>query len=148
MQFRILRDTARPDLRAILGQAKRPEVLLRAIGVGVVSLTKQAFNDPAKRPNAWPVKADGEAATLKDTSTLWRSVRVVSADGTRVVVGSDRKYAAVHQMGSKAKRGAMGKIPRRAYLPFTNRGALTAEGQRMVQRTVNAWWRARGRAGG
>lgn len=141
-QISIRNDSVTPDLQRLTQMTRDPTALMRAIGVSVVSVGKRAFNDEALRPNAWVPKADGSAATLKDTSTLWRSVRVVSADGRRVMVGSDRKYAAIHQLGGGKKRPS---FPRRAYLPFTVNGKLTAPGVKAVQGAVNSWWRARGK---
>ena len=53
-------------------------------------------------------------------------------------VGSDRKYAAVHQLGSKKKN-----IPARPYFPFQGK-RLTAAGDKALTRAIRSYLKARG----
>lgn len=104
MQIRILKlDTATTDLVSIQKRVADLGPMHKAIGVQIVSMTKEAFNEAALRPSTWPAKYGGAAATLKKTGTLFRSVRVINADGKGVTVGADRKYAAIHQLGGQTK---------------------------------------------
>ncbi len=135
IKFTITRDTLSPTLaKAIKGvQNRRP--ILEAMGLAVVAISQRAFNDSSLRPSAWAPKRGGGAATLKLTGTLWRSVRITGLTNSSVTVGSDRKYAAIHQFGGtiipKSKKrlafsigGQMVfaksvKIPARPFMPFT-----------------------------
>lgn len=139
---KLIRDTATPDLKRLGAAAKDLRPMFKAVGVAVVSLGKRAFNEAALRPNVWPAKKDGKPATLKDTSTLWRSVRVVSAGSKSVVVGSDRAYAAIHQLG-----GVKRPMPRRGYLPFSKEGKPTPQADKTIRQTINAYIKARGGTG-
>ena len=104
MQIRIITiDTASSDLEALQARVKSLGPMWKAIGVGIVSLSKNAFNDATLRPSPWAAKYGGGVATLKKSGTLFRSIRVVAADESGVTVGSDRKYAAAHQLGAKTK---------------------------------------------
>ena len=140
---RVVRDTATPDLKRLGSAARNLRPMFKAIGVSVVSIGKRAFAESQLRPNPWPNKKDGTAATLKDSTTLWRSVRVVVASEKSVVVGSDRKpYAAVHQLGSSKRN-----IPRRGYLPFDKNGKPTAFADKTIRQVINAYIKARGGTG-
>ncbi|MBB5351099.1 phage gpG-like protein [Haloferula luteola] len=152
MQVRLIKvsDTIDPDLALRVELAGDKVGLHRAMGLGVVSLAKRAFLQPALRPTAWPAKKDGSPATLRKSGTLAKSVRMVSATAGEALVGSDRHYAAIHQLGGetaphviKPKRkkalawpGMKGgpfasvkhpgsKIPARPYLPFFRDGRPT-----------------------
>jgi phage gpG-like protein len=132
-------DTATPDLKRLAALGANMAPLLSAVGTGVVSLTKRAFNDAGLRPSGWAPKKDGSAATLKDTSTLWRSVRVVSADSKKVVVGSDRKYAAIHQLGGESR-----PMPARPFFPFDKQGRMTTRGLETIKSVAKSWVDKRG----
>lgn len=136
---RVVRDTATPDLKRLGAAAKNLRPMFKAVGVAVVSIGKRAFAESQLRPNAWAQKKDGTIATLKDTTTLWRSVRVVVANANSVVVGSDRKYAAIHQLGGKSR-----PMPRRGYLPFSIEGKPTPFADKTTRQVINAWIKARG----
>lgn len=138
--IRIVRDTATADLRAALRAVKDPRRMWKAVGVGVVSMTKRAFNEASLRPEAWLEKKSGSDATLKDTSTLWRSVRVVKATGSGVIVGSDRAYAAIHQQGGETR-----PMPRRPFFPFQKSGQPTQAGDKVISETIKQYIKARGR---
>ena len=138
----LTQDTASPDLAQLARAAGDMRPLFKAIGVSVVSIGKRAFNEATLRPNAWPAKKDHTAATLKDTTTLWRSVRVVNATSKSVIVGSDRKYAAIHQLGGRQR-----PIPRRGYLPFQADGSPTPHADKTIRQTIDDYIRARGGSG-
>jgi phage gpG-like protein len=105
---------------------------MHAIGTGLVGQTKRAFNQPALRPAPWKAKKDGSPATLKSReATLWRSIRVVKAEAKRVRIGSDRPYAAIHQLGGKSR-----PMPARPYFPFYASGQLTPGGAKLVGQVI------------
>ena len=139
---RVTRDTATPDLKRLGAAARNLRPMFKAVGVAVVSIGKRAFAEAELRPNSWPAKKDGSVATLKDTSTLWRSVRVVVAGEKSVVVGSDRAYAAAHQLGGQKR-----PMPRRGYLPFSKEGKPTPFAHKTIRATINSYIKARGGTG-
>lgn len=133
-------DSVSPDLRRLVAMGGNMGPLMQAIGVGVVSLAKRAFNDASLRPSVWANKKDGTAATLKKDAVLWRSIRVVSAEAARVMVGSDRPYAAIHQLGGKTR-----PMPARPYMPFDSTGNITNQGDKTVRSVIKGWIDKRGR---
>ncbi len=133
------------------------------MGVAIVSLAKRAFLQPGLRPSSWAPKKDGSASRLRDTGTLAKSVRVISAGPGEAIVGSDRRYAAIHQLGGttpptiirpRFKRalawpGMKGgpyakvkhpgsKIPARPYLPFHATGQPTARAVEVIEAALRA----------
>lgn len=139
--IRVVSDTATPDLKRLGSAAKNLRPMFKAVGVAVVSIGKRSFAEAALRPNSWASKKDGTPATLRGTPTplLWRSVRVVAAQEKSVTVGSDREYAAIHQLGGKTR-----PMPRRGYLPFDLDGKPTAFAHKTIRATINAFIKARG----
>jgi phage gpG-like protein len=164
MQISLIKtsDTLTPDLAAKYRALSDRTALHQAIGLGLVSLTKRAFNDSALRPAPWKSKADGTPSRLRDTGTLAKSVRVTAVTNSFVTIGSDRHYAAIHQLGGKTKAhiirprnkkalwwpgaahpmGAVNhpgsKIPARPYMPFDKAGRPTALAVQMINRVVSA----------
>lgn len=157
-----LRDTMTPDLRRLLGAISDRRGLHEAIGLGVVSLAARAFGDPAFRVSVWPLKRDGSPSTLRKSVTLWQSVRVTESGDTGVTTGSDREYAAIHQLGGRTKahfiRPRNGKalwwpgaahpvrgvrhpgsvIPARPFLPFLPDGRPSDAADEMVRDVVDS----------
>lgn len=153
MKVVILKDTLSPELANLISKAKHRVALLSAIGQRAVGYARDAFTDTSKRPSPWPAKTDGEAATLRYTGALQQSPRLISFDNDTVTVGSDRPYAAIHQLGGTTKpheiraRDAMAlyfrvgalsyyakevnhpgsKIPARPYFPLLPDGSLLPE---------------------
>lgn len=164
MQARLtkLRDTIAPDLVERYRAAKDKGRLHHAMALGIVGLTKRAFNNPGLRPAAWPVLASGKPARLRDTGTLAKSIRVISSGPAGALVGTDRKYAAIHQLGGlipphtiRPKRGKAlvwpgaahpvakvdhpgGKIPARPFFPFYSTGRPTPRAITELERILRA----------
>jgi phage gpG-like protein len=140
LQIRVGKDDLTPDLRKKLKAVENPTPILRAMGTQLVSITKRAFRDPSLRSAAWPAKRSGSPSNLIYKGVLISSIRITALDARNVTVGSDRKYAAIHQMGGtiKAKPGkslvfTIGgktifakevKIPARPFFPFLPSGDL------------------------
>ena len=139
VQIRIRRDSVSPDLKRLVAMGGDMTPLMRAIGVGIVSLSKRAFNDPSLRPNSWAAKKDGSAATLKRDAVLWRSITVGTVTRSNVTVKSDRAYSAIHQLGGKTR-----PIPRRGFMPFDENGKITARGDKLVKSVIKTWVDKRG----
>lgn len=137
--IRKIRDGITPDLRkkAMAVKDRRPH--LQAMGRAAVSLGKRAFTDGSLRPAPWAPRKDDEPHNLLQLSTtLRKSLRVVSVTNSTVTVGSDRAYAATHQLGSTKLN-----IPARPYLPFKG-GKLTARGSQAVSRALAASLKSKG----
>lgn len=158
--FTTVRNTLTPDLSRLYRNCQDKTGLHAAIGQGLVSLGKRAFNDASVRPAAWAAKKDGTAARLRDTGTLAKSPRVTAVSAKDVTVGSDRHYAAIHQLGGrtparvirpknkqalKTPYGLFKKvnhpgsvIPARPYLPFDKNGRPTPQAVRMIRSVTTA----------
>jgi phage gpG-like protein len=157
-RLRQVTDQISPALEAKFRAASDKRGIHQAIGLGLVSITKRAINDPSLRPSPWKDKADGTPATLRKSGTLAKSPFMVRASEAEVVVGSDRKYAAIHQLGGKTRphiiRAKNAKalktpfgprksvkhpgsnVPARPFFPFTSTGKLTQPAIVMVVRVV------------
>jgi len=108
--------------------------LNRAIGVGLVGLTKEAFNNASLRPAPWVNKKDGSPATLKSReASMWRSIRILQVSGAGVDIGSDRPYASIHQLGGRSR-----PMPARPFFPVLN-GKLTAPALRRISDITEAF---------
>ena len=47
----------------------------------------------------WPIKKSGEPSRLNERGALYQSIRITQLGANSVTAGSDRKYAAIHQLG-------------------------------------------------
>jgi phage gpG-like protein len=93
------RDNISPALAQLARGIANKKPILEAMGTQLESLTKRAFNEPALRPIPWKAKRDGSPATLRKNQLLVRSIRIVDLTNDHVTVGTDRIYAAIHQLG-------------------------------------------------
>jgi len=96
MQVTIKTDTITPDLKRLIARFKEPEKAMAAISDELVAMTKGAFTDESLRRTPWL-----GSATLVRSGTLSRSPRTIEVGPTHAMVGTDRDYAAAHQLGSK-----------------------------------------------
>lgn len=87
--------------KAVLRHVQDRTPLLEAGAQAVLSLAQGAFNNPALRPAAWPVRKRGSNPLLKKLGTLFQSIRVVSVSNKSAIVGTDRAYANCHQFGTR-----------------------------------------------
>lgn len=77
----------------------------------------KGFNEETgKRKFGAYTKSDRNRAILVKSGDLRRSIRIVSTDWKRVVLGSDLVYAAVHNDGLQAGRGKGFKMPERRFM--------------------------------
>lgn len=139
LRFAVVQNQITPSLRKALKSAAKPQPALRAAGEVLVQMAKRSFDEPALRPAPWrPLKASTQrakarkgksSALLKSSGTLWRSLRVIGVDSTTVTIGSDRPYAAYHQLGTR-------HIPARPFFPVTSQGNLTAPAKKRVERAI------------
>lgn len=158
-------DQITPDLRRLQAKLANLTPVNRSIGTALVSLAKRAFDEPQLRPAPWPAKKDGSIATLRRSGMLWRSPRVVHFGRLGVTIGSDRPYAAIHQLGGQTKphvilprRGRAlswpgarhpvrsvnhpgSKTPPRPFFPVTRDGELTAAAQQAIRQVLAAYLR-------
>jgi phage gpG-like protein len=126
IQFRLKRNEISPDIRHKLARVENRRPVLEAMGLQLVSLTRRAFTDSSLRPSTWPPRKKPVSwQILRKSGTLWKSIRVTDTTNNSVTVGSDRPYAAVHQLGSSKSTGRGGGIPARPFFPVLD-GKLTA----------------------
>ena len=156
-------DGITPQLQALRAKIGNLQPSMRSIGVALVALAKRSFREPGLRPAAWPAKKDGSVATLIRRGPLRQSVRVVQSDGASVTIGSDRLYAAIHQLGGQTKPHAIrprragglhwpgakhpvksvnhpgSRIPARPFFPVTPGGDLTAPADKAIGQVLRAY---------
>ncbi len=73
---------------------------------------------------------------LQDTGQLAASISS-SSDATSATVGSNKVYAAIHQLGGKAGRGHKATIPARPFLPVDAQGNLQPEAEDSILGIAN-----------
>lgn len=73
---------------------------------------------------------------LQDTGQLAASIST-SHDATSATVGSNKVYAAIHQIGGKAGRGHKATIPARPFLPVDAQGNLQPEAEDSILGIAN-----------
>lgn len=146
---RIALDEVSPGLRKIRGALNRLRPILEAAGLEVVSISQRTFSDASLRVTPWAHKRDGSPATLIQSGVLKQSIRITSIGGTTVAVGSDRIYAAIHQLGGTIvpkdgnkrlvfKSGGVTyfakkvTIPPRPFFPIDKSGNLSSTAQRKI----------------
>jgi phage gpG-like protein len=152
-------DSLTPNLIRRLNLAANPGKAVEAGLEVIAQIAKRAFNTPSLRPSPWANKADGTPATLRLHQVLARSPRVIMSSKNEGTVGSDRHYAAIHQLGgrtpahvirpktAKALRFVIGgrvifvksvthpgsAVPARPYFPFYADGSLTTHARTRVE---------------
>ena len=147
---RITKDT----IRALA----HPHRVLESMGATLVSIATLAFRQSNLRPTPWKQVKKMSGAPLYRKGALKHSIRVTSVTNSSVRVGSDRKYAAFHQFGTKpyvitpkkAKAlfwpGARHPVksinhpglPPRPFFPFYKSGQITPEAKRRIGSTARA----------
>ena len=151
------KDTLTADLlRTARGMsAEKRREAMDAVGLGLVSMAKRAFNtDTSLRPAPWVAKKDGSPSTLQKSTRLRNSIKHGATADTASVF-SDAKYAAIHQLGGQTKahiirpkfkkalafgggvfamvRHPGSTIPARPYFPFHATGLPTEKADRMCR---------------
>ena len=146
---RITRDEVTPTFGKLDAALHSLGPILEAVGLEIVSISQRSFSDSSLRVTPWAAKRDGSPATLIQSGVLRQSIRITSISGSTVAVGSDRIYAAIHQLGgtilpkpgTKAlvfKSGGVTffakkvSIPPRPFFPVDKSGNLSALAQRKV----------------
>ena len=125
-------DHLSPGLARLAARCRNRKPVLEAMGLEFVSITKRAFTNPALRPLPWRDKVDGTPATLRKSGAMWQSIRVTDVTDHSVTAGSDRAYAAIHQLGGKTGRNHAATMPPRPFFPILN-GKLTPEAKRLIE---------------
>jgi phage virion morphogenesis protein len=106
------------DRLEALPQSMRP--LMAEIGEIVLSQAQDSFENQAApdgtpwQPSQRVLKSGGQ--TLVDKGQLLASLGMEVLPDS-VIVGSNKIYAAIHQLGGMAGRGRKVKLPARPYLP-------------------------------
>ncbi|MEM8954356.1 MAG: phage virion morphogenesis protein [Verrucomicrobiota bacterium] len=129
--IRLKTDTLTPSLRRAVRGVRNRRPILKAMADTTEQMAKRAFNVSSLRPKAWTPKKDGSPAKLFKTGSLKRSPRTTSVSNRRAFVGSDRGYAAIHQLG-----GVSRPMPARPYFPFDARGKPTPKLKRNLNTVV------------
>jgi phage gpG-like protein len=129
-----IEDQVSPLLQRLRAKMSDFTPAMRSVGVGLAALTLRAFDDPSLRPSAWPAKKDQSTATLRKTGLLWRSPRVIAATNNSVAIGSDRPYAAIHQLG-----GVKRPMPARPFFPVQPDGTPTDPARKTIRDVLVAY---------
>ncbi len=148
-----IKDTLSPHLAAMARRFRDRKPILEAMGASLVATTARSFREANLRAAPWPPKRDGSPATLYKNGPLKQSIRITSVSNDSVTVGSDRKYAAIHQLGgvirpksAKVLRFISGgqvffrkkvTIPARPFFPFIG-NRMTDFAQRRIEAAVKA----------
>lgn len=131
-----LRDGISADVAQKIAAIKNKKPILHAMSRTLINLARRSWDEPELRPLGWPErKKDTGKPILISTTSLRRSLRTLQVTNESATVGTDRPYAAVHQFGSRSKKGRGGGIPPRPYWPVTGGTAnpkLTAKAEEAI----------------
>lgn len=142
---------------------RRP--MLEGMGLALVSMTQRAFQDSALRPASWaPVKKGGlKNAPLRLSGALYQSIKLSGLNNNSVTVSSDRRYAAIHQLGGKTRphiirptlkkalawpggahpvrmvRHPGSRIPARPFFPFLPSGDPSSAAERRLRAVMQIY---------
>lgn len=99
-------------------QDRRP-LMQKLVGImhDAVEENFEAEGRPAWKLSKRAIKHGGK--TLQDTSSLATSI-AMKYDNNSAIVGTNKKYAAIHQFSGKAGRGKKVTIPARPFLKLTD----------------------------
>jgi phage virion morphogenesis protein len=123
-----VRNTASAGLRQLMLKTGSITECLDDIGMSLETSTHRRFEDQQDpQGNAWKEHSEatiairGEGAPiLRDKVDLYDSISH-SVQGSKVLVGANRVYARIQQLGGEAGRiGARVTIPARPYLGISN----------------------------
>lgn len=105
-------DTITPQIRAMIKKldGSGRQRVMEVIGVALRNWAMEAFTDPSMRPTPWKAKMDGSASTLQGKSPVLRRSLRVTATAKEAVIGTDRKYALIHQLGGVIKAKDAGAL--------------------------------------
>lgn len=119
---------------------------LSDIGQAVASRATMAFRTPKLRPSPWAPRKPSYIVTVNKktkkktrklddhpllikSGVLRQSINWKLEDGDTVVIGTDKKYAGYHQLGTK-------KMPARPFMPVDAKGDLTPDMVRKINKLV------------
>jgi phage gpG-like protein len=166
LSISIATDTLTPSLRSGLSASRDMRPVWMAALTQIVSITKRSFTDSTMRIASWASKrsftkntdgtfsvGDGGPSKLIFKGTLLSSIRVVEVSTSGGSVGSDRVYAAIHQMGGIIRpkqarqlvfsvggvkiRAKKVTIPARPFFPFTPDGRIAPQHEGSVLRVID-----------
>jgi phage virion morphogenesis protein len=107
-------------LSSLAARVKDRRPLMRKIADIMKDAVEENFEQegrPRWKPSKRAMKQGGK--TLQDTGSLVTSISM-RYDNNSAVVGTNKKYAAIHQFGGKAGRGKKVTIPARPFLKLTD----------------------------
>ncbi|SFP60942.1 phage virion morphogenesis protein [Hydrogenimonas thermophila] len=124
MSFEIkvsLKDEAvKKKLQELLTKVSDTKPLLNQIGHTLIDQTEENFEDESFFGKPWTISKRAElegGKTLQDTARLASSIDY-EVSGSKLTVGTNVEYAAIHQFGGKAGRGKKTVIEAREFLPI------------------------------
>lgn len=111
-------------LRGVATRMSNLSPILKAIGDRAAEQTKRRIESggpaPDGAPWAPPKRPDPRRRnTLRVTGQLRDSIRYQMIGDDTVAIGTNKIYAAIHQLGGQAGRGHAATIPARPYLGFS-----------------------------
>lgn len=116
--------------------------LMRSISTELLSQTEANF--AAEGRPKWlgikPRKGRAGGKILQDTGQLAASI-TSSSDANSATVGSNKVYAAIHQLGGQTGRGHKTRIDPRPFLPVDAQGNLQPETRESVLGLTNDYLR-------
>lgn len=163
MQITVTRtDHISPRLRRAVKELENRKPITEAMGLYLTSWTVRAFDDASLRPAPWPSRQGmlpRARPLLKLSGSLWRSIKSRSTND-RVTISSDRKYAAIHQLGGttsphiikarnkkylfwpgaghpvKSVKHPGSRIPARPFMPFLGSGGMMPAAREGVEDVI------------
>lgn len=120
IEIRVDDREVRQLLNDLSGRGRDMLPVMRQIAGIMKNAVEENFREegrPKWTPSKRAQKTGGK--TLQDTGSLAASV-TARADAKSAAVGTNKKYAAIHQFGGRAGRGRKVNIPARPFLKLTD----------------------------
>lgn len=124
-----LTDNASALLADIQRTLANPEAIHLEIANHLKNITEDAF-DRATSPfgERWqqskPRRGKRSPKTLHDSTDLVRSISIEHTGASAAVLSTDRAYAAIHQFGGRTGRNRAVIMPRRSFMPISQKGDM------------------------
>ncbi|MFC2414824.1 phage virion morphogenesis protein [Neisseria elongata] len=121
-------------LSTLLKNATDTRAMMRGIATELLSMAEDNFETESWGGQRWK---QSRRAADKGGKTLQKSGQLAASLTTQVgsnyaLIGSNKKYAAIHLLGGQAGRGHKTNFPARPYLPINGNNQLQPDAERRI----------------
>ena len=120
-------------LSTLLKNATDTRAMMRGIATELLSMAEDNFESESWGGQRWKQSraADKGGKTLQKSGQLAASL-TTQVGSNHALIGSNKKYAAIHHLGGQAGRGHKTNLPARPYLPINGNNQLQPDAERRI----------------